>query len=224
MNLPFGQLRDRYHMLSLRERLVIALALAVALIVAWMYLINDPLAASHRDTRQSLTRLHSQIASLSEEQAQLLEQQRKDPNAAIRQRLNKLRDALGQTEQRLRERFRGLIEPHQMAQVLEDLLNRNERLQLVRIESLATEPLIRASEEPAGDSDADTREVAVYRHGVRIQFRGSYLATVDYLKAIEGLPWDFYWDAVRLQVDEYPQALVTITVHTLSLKRGWIGV
>ena len=64
----------------------------------------------------------------------------------------------------------------------------------------------------------------MYRHGLQLELEGSYLATLAYLKALQALPWEFYWDEVRLQVDKYPTAKITIVVHTLSLTEGWIGV
>lgn len=227
MNLPIRQIQEKYAQLSLRERGIIAAGLCVAIVVMWLLLVRDPLSAGNHSTRQAITNLQTQIAALAKQQSELLHQQGQDPNAQLQQRLDKLRAALSDVEQTLRQRFSGLVDPQQMADVLEDLLIENKRLKLVRIQSLPSEALITAAPAPESNpSEAaeQSQKVAVYRHGVQIQFQGSYLATLDYLRAIEQLPWDFYWEALQLQVDDYPRANVTITVHTLSLKRGWIGV
>ena len=98
----------------------------------------------------------------------------------------------------------------------------------VNIAELSSEPVISpnasGTDKAAKPTDSGREQVAVYRHGVEIVFRGSYLATLDYLQSLQSLPWDFYWDGVQLQVEDYPKAQVRITVYTLSLKRGWIGV
>ena len=226
MQLSMQQVTDKYAALSLRERIIVGVAMIVAVVVIWLMLVRDPLNAGNSQAREAINKLQTQIAALAQQQNELLRQQRQDPNAELQQRVDKLRAALDSVEQTLRKRFSGLVDPQQMADVLEDLLIKNQRLELVRIESLPSEALISAGAVPETNSDASANEarVAVYRHGVQIQFRGSYLATLDYLRAIEQLPWDFYWEALRLQVEDYPKASVTITVHTLSLKRGWIGV
>ena len=38
------------------------------------------------------------------------------------------------------------------------------------------------------------------------------------------LPWKFYWDELSYQVDEYPNATVSLRVRTVSMSEEWIGV
>jgi len=113
-----------------------------------------------------------------------------------------------------------LIEPKQMAKVLEVVLAQNTDLKLQRVQSLGAEPLspIKAKE----GEEAET--LGIYRHGLQIEFKGSYLSTLKYLKALDKLPWNFYWDVLELNVDKYPVSTIVITVHTLSFHEGWIGV
>ena len=59
---------------------------------------------------------------------------------------------------------------------------------------------------------------------LQIEFKGSYLSTLEYLQALNKLPWKFYWDSLELKVDKYPVSTIVITVHTLSFHEGWIGV
>ncbi|MCI0590119.1 MAG: MSHA biogenesis protein MshJ, partial [Gammaproteobacteria bacterium] len=63
-----------------------------------------------------------------------------------------------------------------------------------------------------------------YMHGLRMEFEGGYLDTLDYLRKLEALPWAFFWDSVDFKVEKYPKALGSITVYTLSLDANWIGV
>jgi MSHA biogenesis protein MshJ len=50
------------------------------------------------------------------------------------------------------------------------------------------------------------------------------MATLRYLQALEKLPWRFFWDSVSYQVMEYPDSVVRLELHTLSLSEDWIGV
>jgi len=65
---------------------------------------------------------------------------------------------------------------------------------------------------------------ALYRHGMRATFEGAYLDILDYLRALEALPWRFLWGEVSLEVPRYPIARVTLTVYSLSLDDAWIGI
>ena len=124
---------------------------------------------------------------------------------------------MAELDRRLKSQMGDLIDPANMARVLEAILTRHTDLRLRRLENLPTRPLL------AGE-DGNAPEAGVYRHGLEMEFSGSYLSLLAYLKELDALPWNFYWDALELQVDEYPRAVITIRVHTLSLDEGWIGV
>jgi MSHA biogenesis protein MshJ len=57
-----------------------------------------------------------------------------------------------------------------------------------------------------------------------MEIRGGYLSTLRYLEELEDLPWRFFWKSLNYEVLEYPEARVVLTVETLSLREGWIGV
>ena len=82
---------------------------------------------------------------------------------------------------------------------------------------------LRAGKGKAANQKSNGARTA-YRHGFRIRFVGSYLKTIDYLHALEALPWRFFWDAVEIDVKDHPEAEGSIVVYTLSLDRSWIDV
>ena len=136
-----------------------------------------------------------------------------------------LLSSLKQQEQDLTVEF---IRPQQMAGVLRDMLGAENGLVLTRLESLGAAPLFPPPEEEEKVSPVDEgkklTKAGIYKHGMRVVFEGDYFKTLVYLQALEAMPWRLYWDSVEYQVLEYPRARVAITVHTLSLDEGWIGV
>ncbi len=64
----------------------------------------------------------------------------------------------------------------------------------------------------------------IYRHSLKIQFEGSYLETLSYLRKLEALNWSFRWDQIEITMQEYPVAHVTLMIHTISLDERLIGV
>ena len=223
--------RGRYDALSLRERGIIALLIAVVMFSAVQLLVVDPLVAATARAQREMKDMQMQVQAQRTEIAVLRERNENDPNVELRAKLETLSRVNAELDERLQARMRGFIQPAQMARALEEVLSQDTRLSLYQVRSLAPQPLL---DGPAGDGEeavvvADPEgspeaPPMLYRHGLEIEFRGSYMDTMAYLRALEKLPWEFYWDGVALEVEDYPQARVVITVYTLSLGEGWIGV
>jgi MSHA biogenesis protein MshJ len=64
----------------------------------------------------------------------------------------------------------------------------------------------------------------IYKHGVRITVRGSYLDLLSYAAALEKLPEQMFWGEAKLSVEKYPDSLFTLTLYTLSLDKTWLKV
>mgnify|MGYP000930297856 CR=1 FL=1 len=63
-----------------------------------------------------------------------------------------------------------------------------------------------------------------FLHPVEIVVEGDYAAIVNYLHALEGMPYELHWDRVEVEAREYPANRVRIVVGALSLSRQWITV
>ncbi|MCP4995217.1 MAG: hypothetical protein GY934_15775 [Gammaproteobacteria bacterium] len=133
--------------------------------------------------------------------------------------------ALNQQQTRIEGLTRTLVEPQQMASLLEAFLIRNGSLQLVTLETLETTALISPEEsETVKQQGMEKPLVNLYRHAFIIEFDGDYFATLEYLRALEMLPRKFFWEGVTFRVEAYPRARVRLQLYTLSLVEGWIGV
>lgn len=223
MRKRLAPLLERYGKLSLRERGLVAGSLLLGVIIVWFQFVGDPAWQQAARTDKQITDLQNTLASLRQQQQTLLDKQKQDPLRELKNRLGLLEQHIAGVDSQLKEKLHGLIAPQQMAQVLEAVLHSHRDLNLLKLQSLSP-VAIRAERAESETAAQDDTGVALYRHGLQIEFEGSYLATLNYLKALQALPWEFYWDEVRLDVEQYPRARVVITVHTLSLKEGWIGV
>jgi MSHA biogenesis protein MshJ len=220
------QVNQYYLALSLRERSMVGVALAVAISVLWYMLLIDPMHLTGQASESELTKLQTTLRSLRLQQQALQLKQQQDPLRELKARVAQLNQHLLQADAQLHKKLHGLIAPQQMAKVLQSVLRQQRNLKLIKLQSLPAAPLVtRNADEKKSQLQTSTHKTTeVYRHGLQLEFEGSYLATLAYLKSLQTLPWEFYWDAVRLEVTKYPQARVTIVVHTLSLTEGWIGV
>jgi len=233
MQEKFAELKEKYEDLSLREQVMLVAVVVAVIGFSWVQFLSEPMYLA---TKQTSTELSAQLQTVEKlrGQYQSLDARRaSDPHRDLKDRIVLIDQSLAKVDQRLAEKFHGLIEPRQMAEVLESVLKKHSELKLLSVRSLASVQLIQPKENlqegdqitvSALDDDAEQARVEVFRHGLQIEFEGNYLATLNYLKTLEALDWEFYWDAVQLDVTDYPKSRVIITVHTLSLRDSWIGV
>jgi len=220
MNKQLQPLFDKFDALNERERISVILLSAVAIIIIFIELFISPLNEKYAVIDKQISDLNTQTNQLESQVAVLKTKKNRDPDFQEKQKIKLLNEQLSNLNVRLKEKMHGLIEPKQMAKVLELVLAQNTDLKLQRVQSLGAEPL-----SPVKPKEGEEAEyLGIFSHGLQIEFKGSYLSTLKYLKALDDLPWNFYWDVLELNVEKYPTSNIVITVHTLSFHEGWIGV
>jgi MSHA biogenesis protein MshJ len=199
--------------LSRRERLLVTVTMFATIAIAWHVLFMGPLEhradASRAELESLKLRIETANRNLEEQILQLAGAGNEDRwrIAEIRRRIDAINSELGNYAAEL-------IDPAEMAHVLEEILKEQTSLSLVRIRNKSPE-LITGDDENAATS--------FYRHVLEIEVEGTYAACLDYLNAVEDLPWRLYWQLLDLEVIEYPQNRIRIEVSTLSLDEEWIG-
>lgn len=222
------QLGERVDALSPRERLMVLAMLAAVLLFLMNLLLFDPFFLQQKQLAQRIAEQRQETRTLELQIRALTSATANDPNAPQRQRLAALKQELAQFESVLRERQADLVPPERIAQLLRDVLERNERLQLVSLATLPTrslsELLAPSGAKREGPAPGEGGLAHIYRHGVEITVRGGYHELVAYVAALEALPWRMYWARAELSVDQYPASRLTLTLYTLSLDSVWLVV
>lgn len=215
--------------MSLRERIVIFLAAAFVIYALLDVVLLAPLLAKKNALLLQVTQ---QQAKLKELQGLLLTQiqaMQDDRNSPLRTRVAMLRQQLQEQEAYLQSRRDRLVEPDKMAVLLEQVLNKNTRLRLVKLETLPASPLVEKHQEAlAADSQAmqkqPDKQKQFFKHGLQITVRGGYLDMLQYLVMLEKLPVQMFWGDVSLSVEKYPDSVLTLTLYTLSREQIWLTV
>jgi MSHA biogenesis protein MshJ len=50
------------------------------------------------------------------------------------------------------------------------------------------------------------------------------MATLRYLRTVEDLPRRLFWEGLEYRVQEYPRAIITLKLYSLSGQEEWLGV
>lgn len=210
---------------SQREQLLLFAAILAVIVAPWYSFVAEPLLAKKHALQQQIASTSEKNSQLQRESSEVMVRHQADPDLENRRILKQLQEELQQSDLRLQEMTLGLIPPKEMAQVLEQVLQRQGGLRLVKLENLAAMALVPAGGPAAGAGDPPGKDLLrAYQHGLRLEFEGSYLEAVAYLHQLEALPYHFIWDALEIEVLAHPKARIVINVHTLSLQKGWIGV
>lgn len=209
--------------MSLRERVMIFVAAASVLITLINATLLDPLLSRQKSLSAQVVHHQEKMKELQAKMQDLLQARRDNEISPLRTRLAQLKQQLQEQDGYLQSRSDRMVEPDKMASLLEQVLDKNDRLQLVELKTLPASLLV----EPPRATDAEPQpglQKQIFKHGVRITVRGGYLDMLRYLTALEKMPAQMFWGEASLRVDKYPDAVLTLTLYTLSLDRTWLTV
>jgi MSHA biogenesis protein MshJ len=215
------ELMHRVDALTLRERLLVLAATLMITGGAWEAFLAAPLEAREQAASRSIETTRGRLDQLDTAMAVAAERIGGGITDQF-DRVEALRREVIAGAESMRVLTSDLIDPAQMRFVLEDLIRRQGKLELVRASNLPVRRLLEP-DPPAGPTD-DSDATALYRHGLVLELEGSYLDLLDYLETVEQLPWQIHWTKLRLEADEHPRNHITLELATLSLDEDWIGV
>jgi MSHA biogenesis protein MshJ len=222
----------KFNNLTLRERALVSAAVLVALVMIWTVAIFDRISAKERFLSSEVDTIQGAIANASQSLSDLAST---DPTTLALNKEKKLQGELKEINEQLASRSGGLIEPERMVQVIHDVLAHQHGIALVSLQNKGVTPLIQPAVQQVGTADAaatdaESQTIAEnvgggpYVHTVELVIDGQYLDILDYLRALEALPWRFNWKVLELATRRYPLNRVTIQLTTLSMDKDWIGV
>jgi len=230
------KIAEKIDSLSLRERAIVFIGVIAVIISLWDSFLISPLEADQKKLIADLNIKNAERLVLTTRLQELIKQSQQDPDAKNLAKLKALRSKIIDVQAELESSTDNLVSPKEMPKVLETVLHKTVGLTLLSLRSLGVTPLVAKEETNATTKSNDDNKAGnetkltadnidnAYRHGLRIEFKGDYFTTLNYLKNLEELEWGFYWDNFKLSVNEYPDATASIEIFTLSLQQEWIGV
>lgn len=229
------QLLSRIDELTLRERAIILAAVLLVLSLGWYTQLMEPLMQKEKVLLSNLDAKQRQLLLVNQQFTLLAKRQSGEPDEIDRKKLADLRSQIKLVKEDIKATAANLVPPESMPEILRLILNKSDGLTLLKLKGLGSQPLITdtATEEgnkaAAAKADKGQKENSgqelhsAYKHGMEIEFSGSFFPTLDYIKKLENLEWGFFWGQVNFKVEKYPKAVTKITLYTLSLDPDWIG-
>ncbi|MGC1511236.1 hypothetical protein [Ketobacter sp.] len=205
----YQQLEDKLHALSVRERVILAVAVGILILGLFDQLLLRGLMAERvqiesekADVLQNLQVANNTIEALEKTIAN-------NPNLSLQQAIGKLQVSEQRIDDQINSITTGMIEPSQMAYVLGELLSDESGLKILSIHSSAAHRLMVADEQ-------QQQSAAIYRHELELKMEGSFFQMKKYLRALEALPERVVVDELEYKVNQHPDGALVLNVHTLS--------
>ena len=228
-------LQNKIDNLNLRERAMVLSGILLVMYFTLDLFALQPLQISQKKVQNSLAQKNAELVALNTQLQQILTASKDSPAERDRIEIQQLRQELEALDKSLKEATASLITPQQMAGLLQMVLSQTNGLRLKKVTGLGSTPLqLSGPENEAGKpaksvagtdtEDGGARANTVYKHGLQIEFEGSFFATLDYMRRLEELEWDFFWDGISFKVIDYPEASATLSLYTISMDKIWIGV
>ena len=233
MNKVLAPWLRKFDALSMRERMMVAIAA-----IAVTYFLVDALLLSawsrqNAGLKASLAEQRAESGRVSMQLKEIQARMSSHPDAQARARIREIEQKIATIDAGLQSSAKQLVPPERMAALLEDILKRNRRLQLVKMTTLPAAELLGRDPASAGQPGAGQASPAagqagsqnnIFKHGVELTLRGSYFDMLDYMAQIEALPWQMYWGRLKLDARDYRRPVLTLTLYTLSLDKVWLTI
>lgn len=210
------------------EKFIVLVVLIAGMGLSYLTLAFDPIRAELALTRNQTTNITRQIQVQQTTYAEMLASNQEDPNKFANDRLVVIEREQATLTREIESLAGNLITPADMTRILTSVLERQEGLELIRFQNSAAAPLrsgiVEAEERLTTPNNQASVSGQVFEHGLSIEFQGSFFDTLRYLRFLEEITGSFFWDSITFRQLQWPQALITLQIHTLSTNAGFIGV
>ncbi len=219
---------QRYDNKRLRER-VLSLTAACCLIFFIIdTLVLTPQTKHFKNWTDQLASQQQESEKIDEQITRLSALLARTASPAEQARLDALVGLIAQADALLAEDDGGSLN---LPTLLKTMLQTTPGLQLMSLRTLPVLPLVpmvpaqsdKAALKPSppifsgkDNADRDPPPTEVHQHGVEILIKGNYLALLPYMDALHRYPKRLFWTDAKLEVTAYPQALLRLTISTLS--------
>ena len=214
VNLSYAELRDKWQRLSRREQWLV-----LGVLVAGMYLLVDALVFTPQAHREQALLdnqkvLQTQMTVLSADIAAV--ENAKIDNLAQKQaeflQLKKQAALLDSVVKNV------ATDAPKIRLLMTELLGaKSARVKAVSIKTVPVKPLLgQAKPGPANAGAAPLQAATVYKHGLEIELRGTYLDLMAFLASLEDAHPQLLWSNATLSADKYPENILRVSVFLLS--------
>lgn len=226
---PFIEMITAYENISPREQKIVLSTFVVVLSLLGYMLMIEPLLLNSLQLVEEKNKLTKTNTALSQQIDKTKNRKIDNPNLALEAQLKKLLEKSQSSQKKIDLLTRALVAPKQMVSLLEEVLTQDKQLKLISLtnlpeEAMSIEGQSQRNRLDAPNNNAENKEALIYRHTFEIELEATYDSTVSYLKRLDSLPWQLFWQDLKYESTVYPKGRLSLRVYTLSMSQEVLGV
>lgn len=209
----------QFKALNTRERLLTIAAFLGVIYFIFDFALIRPEAAKARDLRSKIEKQETELATAAQALSALSAASAADPLAKQRAERDQMRATFAEAEALMAR----LSNDVRLSDVVRAMVAARPGLTLVSLRTLTPEQFYQTPAAPAPASGASAPVTTalplvppLYKHGIEVTVQGSYPALVAYMQQLERSGGAIFWGNVKLDVVGYPDAVLKMSVFTLS--------
>ena len=232
---PIIDVINAYDKISDREQKIVLLTLTSILVLLGYLIVLEPLILRNKAELEEIQQLESVNANLENQIKKTRARQFQDPNDPLRAQLAQILTQGQVMQKRIDQLTQALVAPKQMINLLEQVLTQDKQLKLISLNNLPEQAMniegktlaekYNPNEDMASIGEKlDAEEALIYKHTFEIELESTYTSTVSYLKRLDNLPWQLFWQSLQYESTQYPKGSLKIKIYTLSTSKEVLGV
>ena len=218
---------DSIDAMPLRERALFFGAVALVLMTLLQVFLLNPVLSRRNQLSAQIAQQEDETKAIQAQIQALVKPAAQDQDELNREKLKSLRAQMVQLDRQFEQQQKQFVAPDEMVAMLESIIGKNAKLQLVSLRNLPSTSMSAGAGIQHGAAGGRTRTDGareVFRHTVELSIKGSYFDLLDYLATLERMPQRVFWDGFELNVAQYPQSVLKLTIYTLSPEKSWLAV
>lgn len=227
---PYIDVIKAYDKSSVREKNIVLYTLITALLLIGYVLLIEPLAISSSELLEKENKINETNNTLAKKIEETKNKEYKDPNAELRNELDRLMQKSLRHQDKINLLTQALVAPRQMVSLLESVLTEDKKLKLISLRNLPEVALSITGQSlseinpSAENSEGVIPEALIYKHAFEIELEATYDSALAYLKRLDDLQWQLFWQDLRYETTTYPKGILKIRIYTLSMSKEVLGV
>lgn len=213
-----------YDKISEREQKIVLATFIVLLLLLVFLVIVEPLILANESLysdQENIERINSKVAVQIQN---TLATQHQDPNEILRKELVVLSEEADRLQGQISLLTQALVAPKQMVKLLESVLTQDKQLKLISLINLPEQGMNVYEESRKENESDDETDSLIYKHGFEIELEATYDSSIAYLKRLDKLPWQLFWQTLEYESTQYPKGRLKIRIYTLSMSKAVLGV
>lgn len=241
---PFIDAIEGYEKISDREQKIVLITLTSVLILLIYILLIEPLVLSAMQASEDRNQAEDINQSLILQIEKTRAKQFQDPNEPLREKLVQITRQSDEMQKKINLLTQALVAPKEMVALLGKVLRQDKKLKLISLVNLPEQAMnidgsgIRESEKTSpsisnialtadeieSEENEQEKEALIYKHAFEIELEATYGSTLAYLKRLDQLPWQLFWQDLTYESKQYPMGRLKLKIYTLSTSKEVIGV